>query len=86
MAFQFDKNAFKDAFRAWVQAHPRASEEEALAFCHARIPASHIVANYWLVEQSLQWFAWLKSRGAFDESTLAEGDGDDLPEASRTLN
>lgn len=58
----FDKNFFKDAFRSWVRNNPRASEEEALAFCQANIPAQYFASHYWLVEQSIQWFGWLKSQ------------------------
>lgn len=58
----FDKNFFKDAFRSWVLKNPDASEEEALAFCQAHIPANQYVSYYWLVEQSLQWFSWLQTQ------------------------
>lgn len=58
----FDKNFFKDAFRSWLFQHPQASEEEALAFCQAHIPAQHYVSHFWLVEQSLQWMHWLQTQ------------------------
>lgn len=87
----FDKNAFKNAFRSWVQANPRAADEDALAFCHTHIPASQIMSHFWLVEQSLQWFGWLKSRKAFDHQDFhEEGHDDGLVEAhaagSRTVH
>jgi|GEM_PF-663578 len=83
----FDKNVFKDAFRAWVQAHPKASEEDALAFCQARIPANQVVKHYWLVEQSLQWFTWLKSRRAFEHDDFREDDADlGLMDGARPLH
>ncbi len=84
MVTAFDKNIFKDAFRAWVQAHPRASDEEALAFCQAHIPAHQIVANYWLVQQSMQWFTWLKSRRAFQNEDFHEDESEG--DAGRTLH
>lgn len=58
----FDKNFFKDAFRSWVFQNPHASEEEALAFCQAHIPAREYVTYYWLVEQSMQWLHWLQTQ------------------------
>lgn len=58
----FDKNFFKDAFRSWVMKNPIASEEDALAFCQANIPAKDYVSFYWLVEQSLQWMQWLQTQ------------------------
>ena len=82
----FDKNVFKEAFRAWVQTHPRATEEDALAFCQARIPAAQIVTHHWLVEQSLQWFSWLKSTRAFENDDLREESESHLDSAGRTLN
>ena len=81
----FDKNTFKDAFRTWVQSHPTANDEEALAFCQTHIPASQIMSHYWLVEQSLQWFTWLRSRGAFDHEDFQDGGALDEG-GSRTLN
>ena len=63
----FDKNSFKDAFRSWVQNNPKALEEDALRFCQRSIPASVYASNYWLVEQSLQWFAWLQKQRTFDD-------------------
>ena len=62
----FDKNRFKENFRAWVNENPAASEEDALLYCQAQIPAKNIASQYWLVEQSVQWFTWLKTRRTFD--------------------
>lgn len=63
----FDKNTFKDAFRSWVQNNPTAKEEDALGFCQRSIPAAVYASNYWLVEQSLQWFSWLQKQRTFDD-------------------
>lgn len=71
----FDKNFFKDAFRSWVLNHSAASEEEALAFCQSHIPANVFASNFWLVEQSLQWFSWMKTQAAFDKDELCEEEG-----------
>ncbi len=68
----FDKNLFKNAFRSWVQNNPGATEEEAKEFCSANIPATAIASHYWLVEQSLEWFGWLKKRKTFDEREIVE--------------
>lgn len=70
----FDKNFFKDAFRSWVLSNSTASEEEALAFCQSHIPAHVFASNYWLVEQSLQWFIWMKTQAQFDAVELHEED------------
>jgi hypothetical protein len=63
----FDKNKFKEAFRSWVESNPRANQNDALAFCQAHIPANQIVSSHWLVDQSLQWFSWIKSRKTFEQ-------------------
>ena len=75
----FDKNTFKDAFRSWVENNPNASQEEALNFCQSHIPAGVYASNYWLVEQSLMWFAWLhdcKSSEPDDFHDNSNEDGD----------
>ena len=83
----FDKNAFKNAFRSWVQGNPTAADEEALAFCRAHIPTNQIMTHFWLVEQSLQWFGWLKSQRAFDHHDFhEEGIDDGMGEVSRTFH
>jgi hypothetical protein len=81
----FDKNTFKEAFRSWVQAHPRATDEEALAFCQSRIPVNQILTYHWLMEQSLQWFQWLRNRRAMEESDLCD-DEDMADSTGRLLN
>ncbi|MBM3382845.1 MAG: hypothetical protein FJY29_10430 [Betaproteobacteria bacterium] len=63
----FDKNHFKEAFRSWVQRNPAASEQEALDFCQANIPASCIASHFWLIEQSVQWFKWVHQTRAIDD-------------------
>lgn len=77
----FDKNSFKVAFRQWVEGHPEATEEEAKRFCQNAIPASAYVSHYWLVEQSLQWFQWLKRRPRADDLDLGDED-DEAPEGT----
>ncbi len=68
----FDKNTFKDAFRSWVQNNPTATEEDALGFCQSQIPAKMFEQHCWLVEQSLQWFTWLKKNHTFDDDFSEE--------------
>lgn len=80
----FDKNSFKDAFRSWVQNNPDATEDDARAFCQIAIPAHAYHGHYWLVEQSLQWFHWLKAQRALEAESLAM-DGDDGEEGGRIL-
>ncbi len=60
--FMFDKNQFKSAFRRFLEARPTATEDEALEFCQQNIPAHQMASEYWLVEQSMQWFKWLKGQ------------------------
>lgn len=76
----FDKNQFKEAFRSWVQRNPMASEQEALSFCQANIPASCIVSHYWLIEQSVQWFKWIHQTRALDDPFF---ENDDSTEARK---
>lgn len=58
----FDKNEFKQQFRQFVETHTHASEKDAQDFCYSLIPAEAIVKNQWLIEQSIQWFRWIKNQ------------------------
>lgn len=60
----FDKNQFKVVFRRFVEAHPSASDEEVLEFCRLLIPPHLLASHYWLLDQSLQWFRWVRSQRA----------------------
>lgn len=60
--FMFDKNHFKSAFRRFLELTPAANEDDALEFCQKNIPSHRIASEYWLVEQSLQWFKWVKGQ------------------------
>ena len=80
----FDKNRFKEAFRVWVNAHPAASSAQVLEFCHCNIPPQHMLKNYWLVEQSLQWFQWLSEQKDRSQVRVEDLESDDLD--SQTLH
>ena len=57
-----DKNQFKEAFRRFVDGNPAATEHDAMDFCQSLIPAHRMAADYWLVDQCLQWFRWLQTQ------------------------
>lgn len=54
----FDKNVFKENFRNWLQRNPLANDSDVLEFCERAIPANVYLQNYWLVEQTVEWFRW----------------------------
>jgi hypothetical protein len=58
----FCKNEFKERFRIWAQSHLDGSDADAFEFCQELIPQSRMSEYYWLVEQSVGWFKWLKSQ------------------------
>jgi hypothetical protein len=60
----FDKNRFKEVFRRYVDAHPGASDDDALEFCRQNLPAQVLSSHYWLIDQSLQWFRWVRTQRA----------------------
>ncbi len=64
----FDKNQFKVMFRRYVESHHQASDEEALAFARSIMPANVMASHYWLIDQSLQWFRWVKAQRALQAS------------------
>jgi hypothetical protein len=70
----FDKNGFKEAFRVWAYQNRGATAVEAKEFCSARIPAAAFAQHYWLVEQSVEWFNWLKRREEFTREELHDDD------------
>lgn len=70
----FDKNHFKRAFRAWVDANPKASVDEAMECCRSLMPASVMCSQYWLIDQSLQWFKWLKQQRELTGHDLDDGE------------
>jgi hypothetical protein len=77
----FDKNRFKEAFRTWVAANPSASDEQAIEFCHYNIPPQHMMKQNWLVEQSLQWFQWIRKSRALSsnsDDSFHEEDGEKI--------
>lgn len=58
----FDKNQFKGIFRSWAENNPFLDKEDALEFCHRIIPTPLLKQNYWLIEQSIAWFQWVKEQ------------------------
>lgn len=74
----FDKNQFKVVLRRFVEAHPSASDEEALEFCRQLIPPQALASHYWLLDQSLQWFRWVRSqRAVHSDRELCKSESDD---------
>lgn len=56
----FDKNVFKQKFRLWVEQNLDASIPAARLFCECLIPDEEKVRYAWLLQESLEWFKWLK--------------------------
>ena len=54
----FDKNLFKEKFRAWSEKYPFATTQEIEHFCHLHMPVNDRKQYSWLVEQSIGWFMW----------------------------
>ena len=82
--FMFDKNQFKSSFRRFLESRPTVTEDDALEFCQQNIPAHQMASEYWLVEQSMQWFKWLKEqqthRGVgFSEQNFGSGTFEEEP-------
>lgn len=56
----FDKNAFKQKFRLWVEQNVDAPLPAARLFCECLIPDEERQRYAWLLEESLEWFRWLQ--------------------------
>jgi hypothetical protein len=74
----FNKNQFKFQFSEWVADNPLASNAEAKRFCEEAIPEDKIRDLKWLVDQSVQWFAWAKSQKLADANFGLQPDSDIL--------
>jgi len=72
--YPFNKNAFKEEFRLWIEENNSATLEEAKAFCIHNIPSGFLHANPWILAQSIQWFQWLKSQKTFEEDFDSDED------------
>ena len=70
----FNKNTFKEEFRTWIEDNNIATVEEAKEFCVSNIPSGFLQANPWILDQSLQWFQWLKSQKTFEEDYNCDED------------
>lgn len=75
----FDKNTFKEAFRAWALSHRESSLDEAREYCRETMPANVCLQNHWLVDQCVDWFQWLQSR------PLASTDWEDDDDSTQAL-
>jgi hypothetical protein len=70
----FDKNGFKESFRVWAYQNRGATPSDAREYCSTQIPAAVYAQHYWLVDQSVEWFKWLKRREEFTREELGDDD------------
>ena len=56
-----DVNQIKDDFRVWANAHKKASYSEAKDYCLSLIPTSYLKSYFWIIEECLSWFSWMKT-------------------------
>ncbi len=52
----FDKNRVKNEFRAWSEQFPFELEKDVIFYINQLIPNTYKKENFWLIEQSLQWY------------------------------
>ena len=71
-----DINNIKAQIASWILKNPTASQDQLRNYCEEIIPPNKIVALKWLVDCSVNWHSYLRSKQVIDLSMDHDDDQD----------